>query len=227
MEHNNVELQNDKGEKPSLLGMIWSPAEQFLKIRQRPTIWLPLILISILFTIGTYLTVSTIDYSSLFGEEIGLSAQEVEIAATFTKVISIVVGFFTPVFIILITSVIYLVICKIAKSDVKFKHLFSMTTYITFISTLGLLLNGLISMAIGGESIYMYTSIAGVLGTDNAVLGAIELFSIWGTILTAIGLQKVAKLSKGLSWGVTITFFVLGLLMSWLGMLLDSLSSTL
>ena len=40
-----------KVEKPSLLGTIWSPGEQFERIRERPKVWGPLAIIALLFTI--------------------------------------------------------------------------------------------------------------------------------------------------------------------------------
>jgi len=37
-----------------------------------------------------------------------------------------------------------------------------------------------------------------------ALLGSIDFFAIWGWILAAIGLQKVAKISSGAAWTVVL-----------------------
>ena len=50
-----------------------------------------------------------------------------------------------------------------------------------------------------------------------ALLGSIDLFAIWGWVLAAIGLQKIAKLSSGSAWAVVaiialikVSFTVIG-----------------
>lgn len=55
---------------------------------------------------------------------------------------------------------------------------------------------------------FMNVSDTPVLAT---VLGAFDLFAIWGWILVAIGLQKVARVSAGSAWGIVIVLFLLQL----------------
>ena len=43
-----------------------------------------------------------------------------------------------------------------------------------------------------------------------AVLATIDLFSIWGWILAAIGLQIVAKISSGAAWGIVLILALVG-----------------
>jgi hypothetical protein len=43
-----------------------------------------------------------------------------------------------------------------------------------------------------------------------AALGAFDLFAIWGWVLAAIGLQKVAKISSGAAWAVVLILGLLG-----------------
>lgn len=44
----------------------------------------------------------------------------------------------------------------------------------------------------------------------TALLGAIDLFAIWGWVLASIGLQKVFKLSSGSSWAVVLILALVG-----------------
>jgi hypothetical protein len=44
----------------------------------------------------------------------------------------------------------------------------------------------------------------------SAFLGAFDVFTIWGWILAAIGLQRVAKISSGAAWAVVIIIGVIG-----------------
>src|SRR5699024_3880551 len=111
--------------------------------------------------------------------------------------------------------VVHFLVGKIAQSEVKFKQLFSMNTFIFFISSIGTLINGIIIYIIGSSTGIQVTSIASILDNDNMTLVAltswIEVFSIWTLILTAIGLHKVAGFSKGLSWAIPIILTVLGI----------------
>ena len=45
-----------KAKNPSIWGMIWSPTEQFERIKERPKIWGALAIVTVLFVIGMYLT---------------------------------------------------------------------------------------------------------------------------------------------------------------------------
>src|SRR5690625_5774453 len=51
-------------EKPKLLGMITRPTEQFIKLKQQPIIWVPLIIISLLMMLGTTITALNVDYAN-------------------------------------------------------------------------------------------------------------------------------------------------------------------
>ncbi|MEP6946767.1 MAG: YIP1 family protein [Acidobacteriota bacterium] len=44
----------------------------------------------------------------------------------------------------------------------------------------------------------------------GAILSSIDLFAIWGWVLAAIGLQKVAKISSGAAWAVVIILGLVG-----------------
>lgn len=46
-----------------------------------------------------------------------------------------------------------------------------------------------------------------------AFLGAFDLFTIWGWILAAIGLQRVAKLSSGAAWAVVLIVGSIGIIL--------------
>ncbi len=43
-----------------------------------------------------------------------------------------------------------------------------------------------------------------------ALLGSFDLFAIWGWILAAIGLQRIAKISSGAAWAVVLMLGLLG-----------------
>lgn len=213
----------DKNLKPSLFGMFWSPREQFEKIRQNPRIWIPLMMVTIL-----YIVAYTVLAMSLKAEDLmlpGMTLAEAEMVVAISKATTVVSGFFVPVFTILISSVIYLIIVKIAKKDTTFKQLFSMNTHIMIIGAVGILLNYLIIVMIGGSSAEaVLTSLAGLFNSKSTVLEMFELFSIWQFILTAIGLYKVGQLSKTASVIIVIIFFLFSLSMAILGSVFSGLA---
>ena len=216
----------EKNEKPSIFKVIWKPAEQFAKVRRNPVILVPMLILLAVYAIGTYMTASVVDYAVYFEEEgIKIGPEMEPILNVIASLLVMFVSLITLAIIILITAAVYLAISKIAKKDVTFKQLFSMSTHLAIIGAIGILLNGLIAFATGDEStMAMYTSLAFLMGSDNEVLMGIELFSIWGTLITPIALQKVAGYSKGLSWAVTIAFFILGLLFSYATMVMNTLA---
>lgn len=202
--------------KPSIWGMIWSPGEQFQRIRERPIILGALLINAIIFTIAVLLR--------LFGSELNfsdVSADEAMFITGFTAVFTLVIGIISPLIGCLLSSLIYFIISKFTSSNVSFKQLFSMNMYIMFISAIGMVINGIGALlAGGGDPETIYTSLGPIFqakGALGAVLKSIEVFSIWHVILTATGLNRVANFSKGLAWGISIAFFIIGIIFAVIG----------
>lgn len=207
--------------KPSLFGMIWSPGEQFERMKERPSFWGALIIVTILMTIATVVTtIATPDEIYQMGPGGQLSADELAMAKVFGMVFAGIGGLIgTPVG-ILISAAIMLLIATLAHTGTNFKQMLSLNAYIFFIGMIGTLLNAVVHLAIGGDPAVVVTGLNSLVqgeGTTGGLLNGIEIFSIWTTILTAMGLHSVAGLSKGLSWTVAIVFFIVGLLFGLLG----------
>jgi hypothetical protein len=204
---------NEAERAPSLLGMFSSPGMQFERIKNQPKIWLPLLVVTLLYGLGTFLMINSLDSDILIDQ--GIPEDEIGIFMGFLKATAVITGILTPAFTVLVSSAILLAITKIASSKVTFKQLFSMNTYILVVSSAGLILNMAIRALIGGDPEIYVTSLAWALNQGQSeVLGQFEIFSIWSTILTAIGLHRTALLSKGAAWIIAAAFFVLGLIFS-------------
>ena len=209
-----------KEQKPSLLGMFTSPGEQFERIKQSPKIWVPLLIVSILYAIGMTLLALSMNASTFI--EQGIPEDQVDLVLGITKVTVAITGILTPIIGVLISSAIHLIITKIASSAVTFKQLFSMNTYISIIGAAGIILNTAIRYSIGGNPEIYVTSLAGLLNQEKVgVLGSFEVFAIWTMIVTAIGLHKTGQLSKGLAWTIAIVFFLIGIGFTLMGSLLQ------
>ena len=164
MENEVVEKQKN----PKLFNMFWSPGEQLNRIRQNPKIWIPLLIVTILYIIGSTIMAVTMKVEDFMLPE--MSTQEAEMVAAIGKTTAAVSGFIVPIMTILISTVIYLIIVKIAKKDTTFKQLFSMNTFIMVIGAVGLILNNLIVAAIDGKAGIFITSLAGLLNSDSALI---------------------------------------------------------
>src|SRR5699024_12559094 len=129
--------------------------------------------------------------------------------------LAIIESLLINVFIYFIFTIIYLVIAKIIKKAVSFSQLYSMNVYVLFISAIDVLFTALLSFVLSGDSTIMFTSLAAMIQTDNlmveSVLSMIELFAIWGLILTIIGLQTVANFSKKFAITIVVGFYILSL----------------
>ena len=196
---------NDK-QKPSLLKMFWRPKEQFVKIRSNPIIATPLIIVTVIYIIASMVKALLIRAEDLMLP--GMTVQEADMVAATAKAFTAMSGFISPVFTILFMTVIYFIILKIARKNMTFKQLFSMNTYIFVVQAVGLLVNSLLMMVIDSSSGSAITSLA-LFNRDWSLLNAIELFTIWKFVLTAIGFHLVGQLSKSTSIILVIVLFIL------------------
>src|SRR5690625_4142289 len=177
-------------EKPSLFGMIMNPKEQFERIRENPKIIVALILVTVITTIGLLLMVNGTDFADE-NELVGLSEEEIMMVTLIGHIAFVAVGVFTPVIAILISSIIYIIVAKVTHSDVSFKQLFSMNTYVFIISAISFVINGFAFLAVGNSNPdLLFTSLNSIINAEGplgALLNNIEVFTIWGLVITALG----------------------------------------
>ena len=196
---------NDQ-QKPSLLKMFWRPKEQFVKIASNPIMATPLIVVTVIYIMASMVKALFIRAEDLMLP--GMTAQEADMVAATAKAFTAMSGFISPVFTILLTTIIYFIILKIARKNTTFKQLFSMNTYIFMVQAVGLLINSLLMMVIDSSSGSVITSLA-LFNRNWSMLHALELFTIWKFVLTAIGFHLVGQLSKSTSIILVIVLFIL------------------
>lgn len=203
-----------KEEKPSLLGIITNPTEQFEKIRKRPVFWGALMIVMIITIVGLWFSSRGVEVPELEG----LSEEEIAMGQVGTMIIVLILGTLTTVVSILFSTVLYLLIAKVNRSKVTFRQLFSMHTYIMLITALSIAVNGIIMALLNNgstENDALYTSLGAFINVDGpmgVLLANIEVFGIWTLILTIIGLQKVAQFTKSQAMIVALVFFFVGII---------------
>lgn len=203
-------------EKPSLFGIITNPTLQFERIRKQPIFWGALVIVTLISIIGLWLTSLGVEIPEL--EE--LSAEEVAVGKVVGVISIALLAIINTVVSILFSTALYLLIAKVNRSQVTFKQLFSMHTYIMLMTSLNIAVNGFISFLLGdnyADRNALFTSLGAFINVEGPIgvlLNHIEVFGIWILILTVIGLQKVAQFSKTQAWIVVLVFFFVNIIFS-------------
>lgn len=206
-------MESSEPDRPSLLHMITQPIKQLERVKQQPVFGQALVTVIIFYLLGNWL--STLGTEIQVVEEIeGISEEVVIIIMTVTTFLS---ALLQPILSVIILSFIYFLCAKVMKRHIAFQQLISLNTHVFVISALGVVINGILIAIFGGDieqSKHMYTSMEALVHTEgmgSILLGNIELFLIWQTIVSAIGLHIVVGFSKRTSWVVAIGVYVLNI----------------
>ncbi|MFB2349522.1 Yip1 family protein [Priestia megaterium] len=207
----NVSSEVQEKGKPSIFGFITSPVVQFEKMKSNPIIWGPLLLILILTAATTILAVYTPQAQEALQQQ---KEAGIEVNSTFSMIGGVIAVVATLAF----TSLILFLIAKLGTGKTTYRQMFSLNLFVTFITTIGQLINtGVAALAHTSANVTSLNGMVGAKGAMGGVFNSIEIFSIWGLILTAVGLQKVANVSKAASIITVIILFILGAAISGVG----------
>ncbi|GMR63678.1 MULTISPECIES: Yip1 family protein [Bacillus] len=207
----NINTQDAVSKKPSLLGMITSPGEQFERMKNSNAVWGVFWILSLLSGItgglGAYVYSLTPE-SIKFNQELGVNVTPVmTFGAGFVfGVIGMIIGFF-------ISAAVYKVLMMLMSNDTSYKKLLTITVYSSIISLLGLLINAVLALILGGSGKEFYTGLGPIFassgGAVKGIANSIEVFTIWGFVITWLGLQITAGLSKKKATILMVIFFIL------------------
>ncbi|WP_050180411.1 Yip1 family protein [Domibacillus robiginosus] len=196
------------GPKPSLFRFITGPVEQFKRMRERPVIWIPGLIVFLFFTAATMLT-ALLPESVGALESSGLSAEQAQNIAMITTAVSSI--FIFPLTVI-ISAGISLLLVKLAGGETTFKRMVTFSLFIMFITTIGQIINLGVAVAAGTDpNVTSLNGLLGLEGTAGGILSAFEIFTIWSVILTGIGLPIVTGMSKRAGWIIAGVLFLLTL----------------
>lgn len=206
-----VPLQEENVKKPSFLGMVTSPSQQFERMKENTALAMPLVFMLLFMAV----TGSLASYLSLRNPVLkdAVEVTGFKIPTSVTVGMGAVGSVIGGVIVFLIAAGFYKLIMVILGNDISYKKILLIIIFASFISSLGLLVNALIALVAGGYGAN-YTSLAPIMG-DHKLLGAIggnfDVFSIWYYILLAIGFQIVAGLSRNKAITIVVIVFLLGI----------------
>lgn len=210
-----------------IVNIIVSPQEALKAIEAKPNVILPIIIVMLVPFLYNYLLWDQLKGPIIVALEnqyaamgLDMSAQGMDMAINSVKLISYFQGVFA-VLLGLISGLYYFICSRIAGSDVSYKKVISLVYHVMVIGTLIYLVNTVLVLLGVDVSSNAVTSLASLLpasmagGTLFAFLSTIEVFKIWGMIVTGFGLMVVAGMSKKasvisvlLAYGVTVAFVV-------------------
>ncbi|EOO64751.1 TPA: YIP1 family protein [Bacillus cereus] len=209
----NLNTQKVGGEKPSLFGMITSPGVQFERMKTSNAVWGAFWLLVLL---GGLIGGFAAYVYSLTPEAIELNKKlGVTVSAGMTYGMGFGVGALGMGFSFLLSAVVYKVLMVFMSNDTSYKKLLAITVYSSVISLIGVLINIILAYILGGSGQEMYTGLGPIFASSSGVVKGIvskfEVFTIWGYVVTWLGLQITAGLTKKQATIITIVFFVLTL----------------
>ncbi|UXU71672.1 YIP1 family protein [Mammaliicoccus sciuri] len=180
--------------------------------RERPKWLMNLILVIILSVASIWITSITTDLTADL-KETGLSETEIDQMSTFTTVFAYIGGILAPIIGIAFSFLIFLIISKIMKSDVKASSLFASATLVKLITTIFNLIVIVIMAIVGLDPVkYSITSLA-VFSQSNDYLGVFDLSTLLAAYLFGVVLYATSRF-KGKTvviWTVIYLVVVVGI----------------
>ena len=194
-------------------------AETFYKFREKPKWLVNMILSIVLELIIVWILMSTTSESGTLTEEQGISDPNNEMLTNFVKVLEYIIPGLSVILGIVMSSIIFLIISKLMKSDVKVSSLFTATTLITLLFTIiDLIVVSIQALFKLDPEQYSITSLA-VFDQDNIYLGVFDLGILIEGYLIAILLYETSRLSGKASiiWSVVMVVIsiIISLIIAW------------
>ncbi len=209
-------------------GVLFSPGKTFESIARRPTWLVPLLVWTLLSLAVTNVLLPKVDYDRLIRGSIEKRGQNVpeervqtiiESQKRIAPVLYNGIAVVSPVVVALLVAVVLWGAFKAFGWDTSFRQAFGVTTHAFLPGVLASIL--LIPIIVNRESVDP-RSLGDLLRSNlgflveresgkalHALLGSIDLFSLWSLYLFVVGFAAAAKVSRGKSAGIIVTLWAL------------------
>ena len=212
--------KGDESALSTLVNIVVSPQAAFDSIRERPRWLVAFVVVSVLYAIGSLLTVpavvhaTTVWYPALLAKDPNTAsmppdrvAQGLAFALAFVRW-QWVAAPFIVLLAALFAALVLLAVTAIAKGDAGFGRLFALYMNVAVVSIgLGGLLTGIIAFGRGAASFSSPTEVQAAIPSLAwlvpgagpkllTLLAAVNPFTIWAFVLLALGTVSVARVSR-------------------------------
>lgn len=205
-----------------LLKVLYEPGEVFQRVAQKPSFLMPFIGISIV-----QIVIGLVNLPFMKAAMQAQMAQAPAGAPDPSRFAAIGL-IFVPIAIaiaLLIGGLLLWVLVSIVGGEGKFGTLLSVATYASVPSVILLSIVGVVILNLQGAqgltspqdmqpAVGLDLLVPGAKGFMGAVLKGVNPFSIWGLVLTAIGVSTTHRLSKGSGYVVATLSFAVGVLIA-------------
>ena len=206
-----------------LVRVLYEPAAVFERVREKPKFLLPFVALAVLLMVISYLALPY--YRSAMAQQLAQATQANPAAAEAAQKFAFIGVIVAPVvfaLVLVITAFVLWVLVSLFGGEAKFVTLLSVATYVA-ITGIMLQIAGLaVLMLRGPGAVTSPEDLQPALGLDllapgatgfvAAVLKGINPFSVWGLILTGIGISVTHKLSKGTGYTIATVSLLIGVL---------------
>lgn len=215
-----------------ILGVLLSPVETFRSIEARPTWAAPLLLFILLAGTASYLVQVKLDPEEAVraqvskmkvdvpAEQVDKMIRDAESRTNGTKAAIAAGGAAFQALIYALIAALFLVGLRLFASEIDYRRSFAVTLYGYAPQAVAALLS--IPILLGRETLTFDEATQGILVSSlaalapedasamlRALLGSLDLFSIWTVVLLAVGYRVVGKVSMAVSTGLVILLWLI------------------
>ena len=223
----------------TLANIFFEPGRTFEALRERPRFLVAALLTALMVMAFTLVMFQRVSYDAMIREAVESNPRTADMPAEQkeriiemqTKPVFKIIGFVAPLLVVFVFLAagagIYLLGAMLMGKGMSYRQALSVWAYSSFPPTVLLMLANIIMLLVQppepaeaaksrGGLIHANLSIL-VDGTNHPILatllGSFDLFIFFGLFLAAVGLHKVARLSKGAAWAVVIAIWLLGVIL--------------
>ena len=216
----------DMSTAQTLTGIFFEPGRTFEALRKRPRFLIAALILMLLTAGVTVLVYQRIDMGQYIRDKMERSprsANQTEEQREMGVKIGKIIGYVTPIFVpigIAAGAALYLLGVMAFGGSISYKRAVSVWTYSSFPpAILGTIIAVLVLFLKAAETIdpehLLVTNPGAFMSSESsspvliAVLSQFDLLRLYGLVLAAIGLRKVAKISSGSAWGIVLGFYLI------------------
>ena len=211
-----------------IIEIFYAPSRVFARRRDNPKFWAAFIIFSVLFALGIWVLMA--NYADVMGAQMARQMDAAmaknpqftpEMAAKSRRVgqtVAPIFAAFTGVVATLVLGLCVWLVGKLFDSRADLRHGMVIATLASFPKVIDLLIAAVQALAMGTGGVTNMIAAGPSLarlapdGTSLALLGVLSRFSIgtiWATILIAIGLHVIGRISKGRAYGAAAVIWLL------------------